>query len=141
MRKVCSAVEEKKKQHLMRRQLPSAPETVFLLIHLSFDPSVSYIIHSLPKLSSYVKLHAFPCSSSKFSFSNFIPIPLFWSYAQMARVTMNRDYSGERSTCVEQQGRGSGGRCLNVCLWLIGPQMSQRPSQITVCPEWRGRRA
>lgn len=56
--------------------MPSVPETLFLLIHLPFDPSVSYIIHPLPKLSSYVKLHVFPCSSSKFSFSYFTSIPL-----------------------------------------------------------------
>ena len=35
---------------------------------------------------------------------------------------------------MERQGRGSGGRCPNVCLCLIGPRMSRRPSQITVRP-------
>lgn len=56
-------LQDRKKKHLTRRRLPSAPETQFLLIHPSFDPSVSYIIHSLPKLSFYVKLHAPPVFS------------------------------------------------------------------------------
>lgn len=122
---------------LMRRQLPSAPETLFLLRHLSFDPPFSYIIHPLPKPSPYVKRRVFPCFSSNF-FASFHRLILFlrrpFFLSKGPGSSANGDNNGERSTRAERQGRGLGGRRLNVCLCLIGPQMSQRPSQITVCP-------
>ena len=51
--------QRQQKTHLIRPQLPSAPETLFLLINimLSFKLSVSYFTSPLPKLSSFSPFH------------------------------------------------------------------------------------
>lgn len=136
-------IKKKWREHLMRHQFISAPET-FLLVNLSPESLWLYFIPSLPKLS-YVKPHVFPCSTSFFHVSLNC---LFYFYTTHF-VTFGRSGRAqiimEKETLVlslceekngrkrmEQQGRGSAGRCPNVCLCLIGPQMSQRPSQISL---------
>lgn len=101
-------ISEKKTQrqkHLTRHQMPSAPETQFLLINLSFNPSVSCFTPSLsrslplsqnsPMLNCFFFFVSFNCPSS------FLRSPFFFpSRAQVLRVTGNADYNGERNARV-----------------------------------------
>lgn len=136
--------------------MPSAPETQFLLINLSFNPSVSCftpsLSRSLPLSQNSPMLNCFFFLSLSTVQARFYAAPFFFHLALRCSGSPGTQTITEKETLVlslceeekqkrwngkktmEEQGRGSGGRCPNVCLCLIGPRMSRRPSQITVRP-------